>query len=410
MTEVEIYADDAHGMRLVGRAFFTRDRRKVSTTFVYEASYLSQGGINIDPSLQLVAGAQYFDGLLPAFGDSAPDRWGRNLLDKAERIAAREEGRSPRQLDDVDYLLGVSDNTRQGALRFRVTGGEYAGPSSTVPKLVSLPQLLRASEELVDDLDPSRALKALLDTGTTGLGGARPKASVLLDDGALAIAKFPHSSDQWDVMAWEAVALEVLQDSGIQTPANRLVSVGGRGVLILRRFDRDDAARRRGYISAMTALSAKDGEQHDYGEIAQAIRAISTQPRSDLHELFDRVVASIVIGNTDDHLRNHGFIADKSGWRLSPAFDVNPNPDLHKARATSLFGAEMMPEEAEMLMDFAAECSLSVEQAEARIRRIAAAASQWRQIAALKGISQREIAMMEQSFELRVSAVRTLLH
>lgn len=411
MTEIAIYSDDVHhGERLVGRAFFTRDRRKVSTTFVYEASYLSHGGMNIDPSLQLVAGAQYFDGLLPAFSDSAPDRWGRNLLDKAERIAAREEGRSPRQLDDVDYLLGVSDNTRQGALRFYVSGAGYVGQPSTVPKLVSLPALLRASEAIIDDLDPSQAVKALLDTGTTGLGGARPKASVLLEDGALAIAKFPHSADQWDVMAWEAVALEILKDAGVQTPSKKLVSVGGKGVLLLRRFDRDRAARRRGYISALTALSAKDGEQHDYLEIAQAVRAISTQPRSDLHELFDRVVVGIVLGNTDDHLRNHGFVADRNGWRLSPAFDVNPNPELYKARATSIFGAETLADEAEVLMDFAAECSLSVERAKERIQKVAEAASQWRQIAALTGIGQREITMMEESLSQRLNAVRTLLH
>ncbi len=229
----------------------------------------------------------------------------------------------------------------------------FVGPPSHVPPLVSLPELLRASDELATDEDPTAAVKELLDTGTTGLGGARPKASVRLDDGALAIAKFPHCSDQWDVMAWKATALDLLESAGVRTPTRRLARGGERSVLVLRRFDRTDEGHRVGYISAMTAVSASDGDRRDYAEIAQAVRDLSLSVKADHRELFDRVVASVALGNTDDHLRNHGFLAARGHWTLSPAFDVNPNPDPWQNRSTSIMGADGLPDEIDALLAFA---------------------------------------------------------
>ena len=276
MTTIEIVSDVNSSHRLVGQAHVTRSRGQVSTTFLYDPTYLADGGMNIDPALSLVPGAQYQSGLIGAFADSAPDRWGRNLIRKAERSRARDEGRVPRQLDDLDFLLGVSDDTRQGALRFRASGSdEFLGEPSRVPRLVALPELLHASDELASDDDPSDAVKRLLDTGTTGLGGARPKASVRLDDGGLAIAKFPHSSDSWDVMAWEATALDLLETAGVRTPQHQLTQVGNRSILILRRFDRTRDGSRIGYISAMTATGSSDGDQKDYADLAEAIRDLS---------------------------------------------------------------------------------------------------------------------------------------
>lgn len=218
MNSVEVFVDDAGTTRFVGQAYFTRERGHVSTTFLYDNVYLANEGMNVDPSLLLVSGAQHQAGLLRAFADSAPDRWGRNLIDKAERIRAREQIRPPRRLDDLDYLLGVSDDTRQGALRFRLSGhDEFLGAPSKVPLLISLPELLHASDTLTTDKDSQAAVKQLLDTGTRSRG-ARPKASVQLEDGGLAIAKFPHSGDQWDVMAWEATALDLLEKAGEARP------------------------------------------------------------------------------------------------------------------------------------------------------------------------------------------------
>ncbi|NQX03751.1 type II toxin-antitoxin system HipA family toxin [Rathayibacter sp. VKM Ac-2856] len=408
MTTVDVLADEDGRSLLVGRAHFTRTRGEVSTTFLYDADYLVSGGTSIDPALPLVSGAQHQTGLVRAFSDSAPDRWGRNLVEKAERIRAREEGRAPRRLDDVDFLLGVSDDTRQGALRYRVSGSEaFVGEPSTVPPLLSLPTLLRAADDVSADEDPTRAVKQLLDTGTTGLGGARPKASVRLEDGSLAIAKFPHGSDEWDVMAWESTALDLLDRAGVRTPHRRLSRVGGRSVLILRRFDRTENGLRIGYISAMTALGGFDGDHRDYAELSDSIRDLSFSPRADHHELFDRVVANVALGNTDDHLRNHGFLAERGAWRLSPSFDVNPNPDPWRARSTSIMGADAPPDEAEALIALAEGFSLSAQEGRERMIRIAESLAPWEESARATGIAQREISMMAESIRPRLEAVVT---
>lgn len=407
MTTVEVFIDRAGTAILVGKAHFTRQRGRLSTTFLYDAEYLAGDGTSIDPALPLVSGAQHQTSLVRAFADSAPDRWGQNLIEKAERARARSESQGPRRLDDLDFLLGVSDDTRQGALRYRPAGSTaFVGPPSHVPQLISLPELLHAADELATDADPSAAVKQLLDTGTTGLGGARPKASVRLEDGALAIAKFPHSDDRWDVMAWEATALELLQAAGITTPQRRLTRVGERSVLLLRRFDRDAEQHRIGYISAMTALGASDGDHRDYADIAGAIRDLSRSPKADHHELFDRVVASVALGNTDDHLRNHGFLADRGSWSLSPSFDVNPTPDPWRARATSIMGADVLLDEAEALLALADECSLSLENARVRIERITSVlAAGWRAAARRNRIREQEITMMAESIVPRLEAV-----
>ena len=406
MTTVEVFIGQAGRARLVGQAHFTRTRGHISTTFIYSPEYLAGDGMAIDPLLPLTSGSQHQSGLVRAFADSAPDRWGRNLIEKAERTRAREESRAPRRLDDLDFLLGVSDDTRQGALRFRLSGHEeFLGKPARVPQLISLPELLHASDELVAGDDPSAAVKQLLDTGTTGLGGARPKASVRLADGALAIAKFPHGSDQWDVMAWEATALDLLEDAGIRTPRRRLTRVGERSVLILRRFDRTSSDDRIGYISAMTATGSVDGETRDYADIAEAMRDLSLSPRRDHHELYDRVIASVALGNTDDHLRNHGFLTDHGSWTLSPAFDVNPNPDPWRPRSTSIMGADAPPDEVDGLLALADECSLTTGQARQRMVRIASSLADWRDRARRNRINEQEIALMAESIEPRLAAV-----
>lgn len=406
MTTVDVVIDQGGGQLHVGQAFFTRHRGDISTTFIYDQRYLSGQNISIDPALELVTGAQHQSGLIRAFADSAPDRWGRNLIEKAERTRARAEARAPRRLDDLDFLLGVSDDTRQGALRFRLQGhDEFVGAASRVPHLISLPQLLRAADEVTSNSDPARAIQQLLDTGTTGLGGARPKASVRLEDGSLAIAKFPHGSDGWDVMAWEATALELLDSVGIRTPGRRLTRVGDRSVLLLRRFDRTSTGHRVGYISAMTALGAADGEHRDYSEIAEAVRDLSHSPKQDHRELFDRVVASVALGNTDDHLRNHGFLMSRGSWTLSPAFDVNPNPDPWRPRSTSVMGADVMPDEAAALLDFAHECGLGPADARRRIQAVAVGLSTWRDVARRNSIQGHEITMMAESIEPRLESV-----
>jgi len=406
MSTVDVFMDRGGHTTRVGQAHFTRTRDQLSTTFLYDTDWLADGGISIDPELPLVSGAQHQRGLIRAFSDGAPDRWGRGIITKAERSRAREEGRAPRRLDDLDFLLEVSDDTRQGALRYQVPGGTaFLGAPSRVPRLISLPELLRASDELSSTDDPTPAVKQLLGTGTTGLGGARPKASVLLEDGSLAMAKFPHGSDEWDVMAWEATTLDLLEFAGINVPQHRLTRVGESSVLILRRFDRDDAGRRIGYISAMTATGSTDGERRDYADLAESIRDLSLSPRKDHHELFDRVVASVALGNTDDHLRNHGLLETRGSWELSPAFDVNPSPDRWRARSTSIMGADDPQDEVEGLIALAEECSLTPGQARERMARVGNAVVPWRDRARSHRIPETQISMMAESIEPRLESV-----
>ena len=179
-------------------------------------------------------------------------------------------------------------------------------------------------------------------------------------------------------MAWEATALDLLETAGVRAPQHQLTQVGNRSLLILRRFDRTRDGGRIGYISAMTATGSSDGEQKDYVDLAEAIRDLSRSPVQDLHEFYDRIIASIALGNTDDHLRNHGFLADRGFWRLSPVFDVNPNPDPSRPRATSIMGADAMPDELDGLLAIANGYRLTQSEARERIRRITASLSGWR--------------------------------
>lgn len=206
-------------------------------------------------------------------------------------------------------------------------------------------------------------------------------------------------------MAWEATALDLMEAAGIRTPARRLTRVGERSVLILRRFDRTQAGHRVGYISAMTALGANDGDRRDYVEIAEAIRDLSLSPKADHRELFDRVVASVILGNTDDHLRHHGFLTDRGSWVLSPVFDVNANPDPWRARSTSIMGADVLPDEAEALLPLAEECGLSAANARQRIDAIQATMADWRGAARRNSIREREVEMMAESIDARLAAV-----
>lgn len=404
-TTLEVFDASAGIDRLVGHAHVTRSRR-LSTTFIYDPDYLAGGGMSIDPALPLVPGAQHQQGLVRAFADGAPDRWGRNLIDKAERAQARQERRAPRRLDDLDYLLRVSDTTRQGALRFRVAGDdEFAGSSSEVPRLAALPTLLHASDQLDVGEDSSQAVKDLLDTGTTGLGGARPKASVRLEDGALVIAKFPHASDGWDVMAWEFVALDLLAAAGARVPEHRLIRVGDRSVLVVRRFDRTGKDNRVGYMSGLTAVGAEDGQERDYADLALAVRELSGSPRADLAELYRRVVVNVALGNTDDHLRNHGFLASGGTWQLCPAFDVNPDPRPGATRATSIAGADRLDDEVDGLLALADDCDLSLDDARQELARVARAVGGWAEQARATGIAEREITMMGESIGRRLRAL-----
>jgi serine/threonine-protein kinase HipA len=240
---------------------------------------------------------------------------------RAERQRAHSAGETPRSLKEVDFLLSVNDATRQGALRFSLEkGGAFlaSDDKESIPPLVELPKLLSAADRVATDSESANELRLLLAPGSS-LGGARPKASVIDRDGSLLIAKFPHTEDEIDIVRWEAVALRIAAMAGISASKWRIEMVGKKRVLLLHRFDREGPRSRIRipFLSAMSMLSAGDNELHSYLELADALKMYGAKPKEDLHELFSRVVLNILISNTDDHLRNHGFLyQDSDGWRL----------------------------------------------------------------------------------------------
>ncbi len=393
------YADVSGDPVLVGSLILdaaTRRRAGVSTTFAYDDAWLaSRDAYAIDPALSLFGRSTSMPGIPGCFQDCSPDRWGRNLVAKRLAAVALRDGATQRTLTDLDYLLGVSDLTRQGALRLRRASaantpvGPFVDPDAVVPTLLELPRLLAAADSIERDPDDQSAIKDLLDAGSGSLGGARPKASVR-DGERLLIAKFPHKDDDWDVMAWEMTALDLAASAGISAPGRRVTRLGGRTVLLLDRFDRTPEGLRLPYVTAMTLLGSADGSVSDYTDICDAISDVGASPRADLEALWRRVAFSVVLHNTDDHMRNHGFTRAPGGWTLTPVFDVNPEPNMAKDRVTGIDGARSAADEALGLESLAVECRLSAARRSTIAREVLAAVVDWRRVAQSHGVSAAE--------------------
>ena len=332
--EVEVWVD-ADFLERTRVGTLSHDRGTLR--FSYDNAWLKNPqSFALDPDLSLGEGTYFPNaeaGNFRVFEDSAPDRWGQTLMRRREALGAKDEGRQPRTLYAWDFLLGVEDVSRQGALRYRRPGEEefLAREALTVPPVTNLPELETAAREIsarrIDDLDALRRwLKVLVAPGSS-LGGARPKASFAESDGGLWIAKFPAGDDTRDVGSWEALARRLAQRAGIDLPASELRRFGGAyHTFCVQRFDRL-GARRRFYASAMALLRKDQSEGTSYLELAEFLhtRGAKDHIASDLEQLFRRVAFNVAIGNRDDHLRNHGFLLTPTGWRLAPAFDLNPN-------------------------------------------------------------------------------------
>jgi serine/threonine-protein kinase HipA len=341
---VLVHVDLQGVSHLAGRLWTRSKNGRESATFEYDSRWLERADrFSLQPVLKAGPGPFHTipgKALFGSLTDSAPDRWGRVLMRRAERLRADHEGSTPRTLTEIDYLLRVNDESRQGALRFSETeGGEFlAQGERKIPPLIELHHLLSAAERVTEDTESDEDLRLLLAPGSS-LGGARPKASVRDVNGHLSIAKFPSKIDDADVVAWEAVALTLAGKAGIETPEWRMENVGGKRVLLLRRFDRSGTPRhpvRIPFLSAMSMLDAHDNERRSYLEIVDALRQHGAAFKDDARSLWRRIVFNILISNTDDHLRNHGFLyAGAEGWRLSPAYDMNPVPVEVKPRILS---------------------------------------------------------------------------
>jgi serine/threonine-protein kinase HipA len=392
---------------LVGYLWIRESRRGTfGATFQYADAWLdSKEAFAVDPLLPIVSPGPYHkERLFGAIADSAPDRWGRTLMGRAERSRAKREGRTPRHLREIDYVLGVADIARQGALRFSQTeGGAFLAPDSdaAVPPMVDLPRLLGAAQGFLDDPDNEEDLRLLLVPGSS-LGGARPKASVRDNKGHLSIAKFPKRDDLYSVGAWEHLALTMAEEAGIRVAKSALMSVEGQDIILLNRFDRD-GERRTPFLSAMSMLDGVDQESRSYLEIAEAIRRFGAQTRDDLAELWRRMVFNILISNTDDHLRNHGFLyAGRGGWGLSPAYDVNPVPVEVKPRFLSTAVGED-PNDTSASLALALEVAkyfhLSEEEARHTALQVGQVTRQWADRAQSMGIRGTEVDFMSSAFE-----------
>ena len=322
---------------LIGNLYVNDSRGKELFSFEYRKEWLRSSGdcFLFDPDLYLFEGRQYAPAdksLFGVFSDSCPDRWGRLLMNRKEALTARGEKRKPRTLLESDYLLGVYDESRIGGLRFaNAEGGPFLSESDIfpVPPWTTL-RTLESASLAFEDGDPAQEAKwldILLAPGSS-LGGARPKASVRAPDGALWIAKFPSKLDEWNTGLWECVAHDLAKICGLSVPEASVATFSDKGATFLvKRFDRD-GGRRIHYSSAMTLLGKTDGGGADgtsYLNIASFIKSHGASPADDLRELWKRIVFNMAVSNTDDHLRNHGFLLTERGWRLSPLFDVNPN-------------------------------------------------------------------------------------
>lgn len=407
MSSQQIYVSIELGEKThkVGKLWFRQRGARQSASFEYEQDWLKHPEkFALDPALQLTEGTFHTASdqiLFGAIGDSAPDRWGRALMRRAESARAKSEGETTRTLSEVDYLLGVNDEARQGALRFSLEdGGPYLTPKDkeSIPPLIDLPRLLSATERYLDDDDTADDLKILLAPGSS-LGGARPKASVRDQDGYLAIAKFPKKDDEFNVVVWEAVALMLAAKAGIKTAQWRLETIMDKPVLILRRFDRQ-VGKRIPFLSAMSMLGAKDNDSHSYLEIAYALVQHGANPNSDLEELWRRIIFTVLISNTDNHLRNHGFLYERhKGWCLSPAYDVNPTPVELKARLLSTT-IDFDDPTASIDLAFSVIDDFRIKKTRAiDIREeVTLAVREWREVATQFGLSKKELDRMASAF------------
>lgn len=323
---------------LMGSLYVNVIKGGESYSFEYDKGWLKKTGLTLtlDPKLMPYSGRQYPTGknIFGLFADASPDRWGRVLMNKRERILAEREGRKPSKLYDSDYLLGVYDETRMGGIRFKVNPeGPFLSDDkeTAAPPWATLRTLEEASRNFENDETglTEKWLNQLIKPGSS-LGGARPKATVVDTKDQLWIAKFPSKNDENDTGAWEIVAHDLAALCGLNVPEAKLEKFSPLGsTFLIKRFDRL-GSKRVHFASAMTLLGKKDGasaaDGSSYLDIAAFIKSYGAQPKKDLIELWKRIVFNMAVTNNDDHLRNHAFILTDKGWILSPLYDVNPVP------------------------------------------------------------------------------------
>ena len=373
---LEVHIDWQGQTHLVGR--FHAAERGASVSFEYATEWLQRdGAFPIDPtSLPLQRGAHHGAALFGAIQDCGPDRWGRILIERA----VRKKVLTQKPYRDIDYVLVLDDVARVGALRFRVDAESpfLAATAGKLPPLVRLSALLRATDAIHSQTETAQDLRFLLGAGSP-LGGARPKSAVSLADERLAMAKFPKPDDTRDIAAGEILALTLAAQAGIQVAEHRLVPIGGHSVAVITRFDRAGKDRIP-FISAVTLLGLPHGDPGAYTLLADGIRQFGHDVPGDLRELWRRLVFSLLASNYDDHLRNHGFLMREPGrWSLSPAYDINPVPEVDRVSTNKTAIAEDQEEPTiEGVLAAAPRFGLKTTEAKKILREVFTVVSSWR--------------------------------
>jgi serine/threonine-protein kinase HipA len=374
----------------VGELDVFNNRGVETYQFVYTKDWAAKG-FQIDPALDLTPGFKHHSQNLPGvFQDISPDRWGRMIQQCAKGGF----------MSEVDFLLGVSDQMRMGALRISEAAQPetFLAAHADVPKLINIRALEEASQRIEKGLETAEDLQRLLGPGSS-LGGARPKA-VVQDGDKLYLAKFQSNLDTERVGAWEATLLDLAQKAGLPAARHRLLDKDSeRPVLLLERFDRNEAGRIP-FASAMTLSGLRDGQSFSYAELSSVVSSLSSQPKLDNLDLWQRMTFNAMTGNTDDHLRNHAFLRDRQGWRLSPVYDINPNNEPFERRTHSL---AFLPGESKPSLELCKETAqffgLDKRQVEHGLKVIGNALGEWRAIARQNGLAEGEIKRMAAAFE-----------
>ncbi len=413
---IYVYADwvGLNHPHFMGTLTANQIRGKEIFSFQYDDEWLKSSKAKIlDPDLSLFSGFQHLRDEKLNFGmflDSSPDRWGRVLMKRREIALAKQEERKARTLFESDFLLGVYDPLRMGGLRFKTDKeGNFLDDNKdyATPPWTSIRELESASLEYEKGLeqDNPELLKWLniLYAPGSSLGGARPKANIQDTDGSLWIAKFPSKNDDVNIGAWEMVANSLAQKAGMNCAIGKIGKFNNRyHTYLTKRFDRDNEGKRIHFASAMTLLGYTDGTGADEGvsylELAEFIIKHGSNVSEDLKELFGRIAFSVCISNTDDHLRNHGFLLNDKGWRLSPAYDMNPNPDGTGLKLNISLNDNSL--DLDLVLSVSDFFRLENEEAQMMIEQIKKVVSNWRQEAKNYQISSSEQDRMENAFSV----------
>lgn len=414
MRKIYVYADFdwLKTAVLVGELGYESLRGTDSYSFCYDHNWLRQySDLYLSADINNYTGPQYTQAdrdIFGCFSDALPDRWGRLLLNRREQIRAQEEKRPVRKLSSYDYLLGIDDYSRMGGFRFKESpDGEFINCDATlrIPPLTDIQVLVAASMEVEKSeernlLPDKKWLLQLVHPGTS-LGGARPKAGVLNEEGELCVAKFPSRNDEYDIGLWEHLSHLLAKEAGVEAAETQAIATGEKyHTLLSKRFDRTTDGRRKHFASAMTLLGLTDGcnaqTGNGYLDIVDFILQHCCDVEANLRQLYRRVAFNIAIHNSDDHFRNHGFLLTPKGWTLAPAYDLNPTFNDHQSL---LINATTNRSDLQLLLASSEEYMIGKEEATHIIEEVKDGVSQWRSMATRIGIAKREMDLFAQVFE-----------